>query len=290
MATEREVDAVSGVETTGHQWDGLKELNNPLPRWWLWTFYITIVWAFGYWVLMPAWPLIHGNTGGMLGYSSRAQVEERIAEATAAQGGIREKLLVASLEEIVADPDLREFALAGGQSLFAVNCSQCHGSGAAGSLGYPNLNDDEWIWGGTLADINYTVQHGVRSPDDETTRVSEMPRFGVDGLLDDQQIDQVAEYVLSLSGGSTDTAAAAAGATLFAENCAACHGENGAGNRELGAPALNNRIWLYGGDKAAVVQSIYFARAGQMPAWGNRLDAAALKQLTIFVHSLGGGE
>lgn len=290
MAKEREIDPVSGVETTGHEWDGLKELNNPLPRWWLWTFYVTIVWAIGYWILMPAWPLIDGNTRGLLGFSSRERVAESLAAAADAQGDLRTRFMAASLEEIVADPDLREFALAGGQSVFSVNCSQCHGSGAAGAVGYPNLNDDEWIWGGTLADINFTIQHGARSQDDEVTRISEMPRFGADGILDPQQIDQVAEHVLQLSGGVFDPAAAEAGTALFADNCAACHGASGEGNRELGAPALDNQIWLYGGDKASIVESITTARAGHMPAWGARLDPVALKQLTVFVHSLGGGE
>ena len=290
MAKEREIDPISGVETTGHEWDGLKELNNPLPRWWLWTLYATIVWAIGYWILMPAWPLIDGSTRGLLGYSSRERVAESLAAAADAQGDLRATFVAASLEDIVNDPDLREFALAGGQSAFSVNCSQCHGSGAAGGVGYPNLNDDEWIWGGTLADINYTIQHGARSQDDEVTRISEMPKFGTDGILDPQQIDQVAEYVLQLSGAESDPAAATAGAVLFADNCAACHGASGEGNREFGAPALNNQIWLYGGDKASIVASITGARAGHMPAWGGRLDPVALKQLTVYVHSLGGGE
>ena len=290
MAREREIDPISGVETTGHEWDGLKELNNPLPRWWLWTFYVTVIWAIGYWILMPAWPLIDGNTKGLLGYSSRERVAESLIAAADAQGDIRARFMGASLEEIVADPDLREFALAGGQSVFSVNCSQCHGSGAAGGVGYPNLNDDEWLWGGALADINFTIQHGARSPDDDVTRISEMPRFGTDGILDPQQIDQVAEYVLQLSGSEFDPAAAETGAVLFADNCAACHGAAGEGNREFGAPALNNQIWLYGGDKASIVASITAARAGHMPAWGERLDPVALKQLTVFVHSLGGGE
>lgn len=290
MAKEREIDPISGVETTGHEWDGLKELNNPLPRWWLWTFYVTVVWAIGYWILMPAWPLIDGNTRGLLGFSSRERVAASLLAAADAQGDIRTRFMAASLEDIVEDPDLREFALAGGQSVFSVNCSQCHGSGAAGSAGYPNLNDDEWIWGGTLADINFTIQHGARSQDDEVTRISEMPRFGTDGILEPQQIDQVAEYVMQLSGGEFDPATAEAGAAVFADNCAACHGASGEGNREFGAPALNNQIWLYGGDKASIVQSIVGARAGHMPAWGARLDPVALKQLTVFVHSLGGGE
>jgi cytochrome c oxidase cbb3-type subunit 3 len=290
MSRKVEIDAVTGVETTGHEWDGLKELNNPLPRWWLWTLYATIVWAVGYWILMPAWPLVDGHTKGLLGYSSRASLEETIALSSAAQGGLRDRLLAASYEEIVSDADLLEFARAGGQSAFAVNCSQCHGAGAAGSLHYPNLNDDEWLWGGTYEDIAYTIRHGVRFTQNEATRLSEMPRFGVDGILNADQIGQVSEYVLSLTGRASDADAVAGGAVLFAENCAVCHGENGGGSQELGAPPLNNAIWLYGGDKAAIMESVYFARGGQMPAWGGLLDPLTIKQLTVFVHSLGGGE
>jgi cytochrome c oxidase cbb3-type subunit 3 len=284
-----ERDALTGTETTGHEWDGIKELNTPLPRWWLWTFYGTIIWALVYVVLYPAWPLVNSATRGVLGYSTRGEVEAAIAAAEEAQAGNLERVATLSTEEIAAAADLRRFAAAGGRSAFLVNCVQCHGSGAAGSEGYPNLNDDDWLWGGTLADIEQTITHGVRFAADPDTRMSEMPAFG-DGVLDRDQIAAAAEYVLSLSGAEHDASLAAAGQTVFAENCAACHGETGAGDRTLGAPALNDAIALYGGDRARILAQIRQPRHGVMPAWAGRLSPATIKQLTVFVHSLGGGE
>lgn len=289
MADSKEVDQISGTETTGHEWDGIKELNTPLPRWWLWTFYATCLWALAYWIVMPAWPLISSHTTGLIGYSSRAQLAKSVAEAREAQGAFLDRIEAASLEEIVADQELLEFAMAGGGSAFAVNCSQCHGSGAAGFVGYPNLNDDDWIWGGDLEAISHTIHYGIRSDHDET-RFNEMPAYGRDELLTREEINDVAEYVLSLSGSGEDAAAAARGEVIFAEQCSACHMENGEGDYELGAPNLTDAIWLYGGDKAAVVDSIANSRAGMMPAWTGRLDEATIKQLAIYVHSLGGGE
>jgi cytochrome c oxidase cbb3-type subunit III len=290
MTERHAVDPVTGVETTGHEWDGLRELNNPLPRWWIWTFYITIIWAIGYWIAMPSWPLIEGHTKGVLGYSSRESVAVRMAEAAESQGAMYEQVLMSSLEEIKQDSDMLEFALAGGRSAFAVNCSQCHGSGAAGSPGYPNLNDDEWLWGGALSEIHYTIRHGIRFGKDDATRVSEMPRFGADGILSPDEIELVAEYVLSLSGVEVGNFDYIRGTELFADNCAACHGDRGDGSKEFGAPSLIDAIWLYGDDKESIVQSIANSRAGVMPGWGNRLDPGTIKQLTVYVHSLGGGE
>jgi cytochrome c oxidase cbb3-type subunit 3 len=171
-----------------------------------------------------------------------------------------------------------------------VNCVQCHGSGAAGSAGYPNLNDDDWLWGGTLADIETTISHGVRFEQDADTRVSQMPAFGADGILDGAGIAAAAEYVLSLSGGEHDAALAETGKTLFADNCAACHGETGAGDRAFGAPALNDAIWLYGSARENILAQIGKPRHGVMPAWTHRLNATTIKQLALYVHSLGGGE
>lgn len=287
---KNEVDDISGTETTGHQWDGIKELNTPLPRWWLWTFYATVIWSIGYVVLYPAIPLVNGATSGLLGYSSRADVAREIADANVAKGGLVEKIGSMSLGDIRKDPDLFQFSVAGGRSAFSVNCVQCHGSGAAGGPGYPDLNDDEWLWGGSLEAIHTTLVHGIRFEGDDDTRLSDMPAFGRDGLLDAAQISDVAEHVLALSGQEHDQAAAERGVAIFEENCAACHGEGGDGNPELGAPALNNAIWLFGGDKEAIVESITNSRRGVMPAWGHRLDDATLKQLAIYVHSLGGGE
>lgn len=289
MAHNKEVDQVSGTETTGHEWDGIKELNTPLPRWWLWTFYATCLWALAYWIVMPAWPLVSSYTTGVLGYSSREQLAKSMADARAAQAQYLDRIEQASLSEITNDRELLDFALAGGESAFAVNCSQCHGLGAAGFTGFPNLNDDDWIWGGSLEAIHQTIQYGIRSEHDET-RFNEMPAFGRDEILDRGQINDVAEYVLSLSGSETDPAAAQRGSEIFVEQCAACHGEDGTGIADLGAPNLTDAIWLYGGDKADVVETVTNSRSGMMPAWTGRLDDATIKQLAVYVHSLGGGE
>ena len=287
--SNKEKDAVTGTETTGHEWDGIKELNNPLPRWWIWTFYATIVWAIGYTIAYPAWPLIEGATQGVLGYSSRANVEREISEAVVAQQEMLDKIAQLPLEEIRQQPGLFQFATDGGRAAFAVNCSQCHGSGAQGGQGYPNLNDDDWLWGGSLQDIYQTLQHGIRYERDDDTRFSEMPAFG-DGILDREQTAAVANYVLSLSGQEHDAELAEAGAPIFAENCVACHGEKGGGDDTQGAPALDDAIWLYGGTEAQIRQQVTAPRHGVMPAWGARLGEATIKQLALYVHSLGGGE
>ncbi len=287
---DKHIDELSGIDTTGHEWDGIRELDNPLPRWWLWIFYATIVWSLGYFVAYPAIPLVSSYTKGMLGYSSRAEVAKDVAAAEAGMSEFVAKIDAADLESIRTDPQLLEFALAGGKSAFNVNCSQCHGSGAEGFVGYPNLNDDEWVWGGSLDAIYTTIAHGIRNDQSDEAKFSDMPAFLRDGILDSTQVEQTAEYVLSLSGQSTDAAAVAAGQVLFEENCAACHGDAGEGIADLGAPALDNNIWLYGGDKEDIVETIAYSRAGVMPAWGQILDDETVKKLTIYVHSLGGGQ
>ncbi|TQV68102.1 cytochrome-c oxidase, cbb3-type subunit III [Denitrobaculum tricleocarpae] len=289
MAGIKETDEVTGVDTTGHEWDGIKELNNPLPRWWLWTFYACCIWSFVYWIFMPTWPLISDHTRGFLGYSSRANLTEAVAAAQARQSVFLERIAAAELEEIRNDADLLNFAQAGGGSAFAVNCSQCHGQGAAGSVGYPNLNDDDWIWGGSLEAIQDTILYGIRS-DHEDTRVSDMPAFGRDELLSREEIRDTAAYVLSLSGAEADAEAAARGEELYVDNCSACHMEDGTGNQDLGAPNLADSLWLYGGDEASVITSINTGRGGAMPGWSTRLDPVTIKQLAVYVHSLGGGE
>ncbi len=288
--TQIEKDDFSGTETTGHEWDGIKELNTPLPRWWLWTFYATIIWAIGYCIAYPSIPLIEGATKGMLGYSSRAEVAEDISKAKIAQKTYLEKIKTLSLEEIRSDKDLFQFAVAGGRSAYAVNCVQCHGSGATGSKGYPNLNDDDWLWGGKLDDIYKTIAHGIRYEEDEDTRNSEMPAFGRDEVLNAKQIKDVTEYVLSLSGNKNDKAAAERGAAIYAENCEACHGAKGEGDQEQGSPSLKDAIWLFGSDKETIITTITNSRKGVMPAWAHRLDEATMKQLAIYVHALGGGK
>jgi cytochrome c oxidase cbb3-type subunit 3 len=284
---KNEIDKASGVSTTGHEWDGIKELNNPLPRWWVWTFYATILWAFGYTIAFPAWPLIGSATTGLLEYSSRKEVRASLDAAAAAQAERLNAIAARPVAEILADEDLRQFAVAAGSGAFKVNCSQCHGSGAQGTAGYPNLNDDDWLWGGDIEAIYQTIAHGVRFSADEKTRVSEMPTFN--GILDASQIQEVAAYVASLSGVATDTMRTAAGSAIYADNCAACHGRAGEGNPDLGAPNLADAIWLYGANETAIAQQVRLPRHGVMPAWHGRLNDAVVKQLAIFVHSLGGG-
>lgn len=284
-----EIDEVTGVETTGHEWDGLKELNKPLPRWWLWVLYASIIWAIGYWIAMPSWPLISSYTKGVLGYSQRQIVTQSVADARAAQSQYLDKIGSSDLAAIKADAELLRFALAGGEAAFGDNCAPCHGRGAQGAVGYPNLNDDNWLWGGTLENIHTTLKVGIRSGHPET-RDNQMPAFGRDQILEPAQINDVTEYVLSISGGEADAAAAEKGKAIFAEQCAACHGEEGKGNPELGAPNLTDRIWLYGGSKEAILQTVRNSRAGVMPFWEGRLSPETIKQLAVYVHSLGGGQ
>ncbi|SOC42816.1 cytochrome c oxidase cbb3-type subunit 3 [Rhizobium subbaraonis] len=287
-SAEKHVDEISGVETTGHEWDGIRELNNPMPRWWVWTFYATIIWAIGYTIAYPAWPLLTGATQGVLGYSSRANVARDLETARIAQNVYVERIAATPLTEIVADPELAQFAIAGGASAFKVNCAQCHGSGAAGSQGFPNLNDDDWIWGGSVDEIYKTIAHGIRFESDPDTHVSEMPAFG--DMLQPDEIRQVAAYVVSLTGTPADQGMVEPGKQLFADNCASCHGENAKGNRELGAPNLADAIWLKGEAEAAIATQIRSPKHGVMPAWLPRLGEPTVKQLAVFVHSLGGGE
>lgn len=282
-------DTVAKPETTGHEWDGIHELNNPLPKWWLYVFYATVLWSIGYWVLMPSWPLLSSYTRGLLGYSQREKLAQQIETAAAAKSVYREKIAASDLATINEDTELLRFALAGGEAAFGDNCAPCHGRGAQGAFGYPNLRDDSWLWSGTLEGIQQTILHGIRA-DDPKTRSGAMPAFGRTGLLSAAQIGDVSEYVLSLSGRAGDPQAVARGAKTFTDNCTACHGPEGKGNHELGAPDLTDELWLYGSEKATLANTIHGGRTGMMPAWVNRLDPETIKELAIYVHALGGGQ
>ena len=290
MADKKRTDPETGTETVGHEWDGIEELNTPLPRWWLWTLYATIVWAIGYTVLYPAWPMLSSATAGTLGWSSRGQLEKDLTAEQARRAPILKRVAATPVEQLPGNPQLYQAAVEGGRAAFRQNCVQCHGSGAAGFKGYPNLNDDDWLWGGDLKAIEYSIAHGVRNPDHPKTRTSQMPAFGRDGILNDAQIDDVTAYVRTISRQRRADASARRGASLFAQNCVACHGPAGTGNRQLGAPNLADAIWLYGGDEESVRKSISDARYGVMPAWSGKLDPATIKMLSAYVHSLGGGE
>jgi cytochrome c oxidase cbb3-type subunit 3 len=290
MTDHTDFDTVSGTATTGHEWDGIRELNTPLPRWWVIAFYLTIIWAFGYWIVYPAWPLISGNTPGILHYSSRADVAVELANLEKVRGEKMQALAAASLADIERDPAMLALARARGKTVFGDNCAPCHGSGAAGAKGYPNLNDDDWLWGGSLDQIAQTIRFGARSGNAKQHE-GQMLAFGKDGVLKPDQIVTVANYVRSLSGLPTRPGYdAAAGAKIFAENCAVCHGDNAKGNQELGAPNLTDEIWLYGSDEATLIETIANGRAGVMPAWEGRLDPTTIKIMAVYVHSLGGGK
>jgi len=282
---EKRIDELTGESTTGHSYDGIEELNTPLPRWWLWTFYATIVWGIGYTIAFPAWPLLSGATAGILGYSTRGEVAEDIAAHEAANAELAGQLVAMDLAEFDPQSDLHRYAFSRGGSVFRAQCSQCHGAGAAGAVGYPNLLDNDWLWGGSLEEIAYSVRHGIRNETDPDARWSQMPAFG--DLLTEDEIATLASYVLTLptSGGETGS-----GAALYADNCAACHGDAGLGDRFQGAPNLADAIWLYGGSEDAVIESITNARFGVMPAWGQRLSEADVRAVSTYVHSLGGGE
>jgi cytochrome c oxidase cbb3-type subunit III len=290
MAHETERDAFSGTSTTGHEWDGIKELNTPLPRWWVWLFYATIVWSFGYWVVYPAWPTITGYTAGTFAYSTRQEVANDLAALQQVRGKTGIALVASSLAEIEKEPALLAFARAQGKAAFGDNCAPCHGSGATGSRGFPNLNDDDWLWGGTLSAIHQTIEFGVRSGHAKT-RESAMMGFGKDNIITRAEIVTVANYVRSIAGlpvrPATDLEA---GKKLFAANCAVCHGDDGKGKQDLGAPDLTDRIWLFGSDEASIVETITNGRASVMPAWTGRLSPETIKALAVYVHTLGGGK
>lgn len=290
----KDIDQTTGVETTGHEWDGIKELNNPLPRWWLYIWYATIAISVLYMIAFPAIPALPGlgtNTKGVLGASDRIDVAQQVDQLRSDRMAAGSALLNASLEEIETDRSLQQFAMAAGESAFGDNCATCHGAGGRGAKGYPTLADDIWLWDGTLDGIEYTLRHGIRHDDDPETRFSLMPAFGRDGLLTRAQIDDVTSYVFELSGGEPERAGASQrGEEIFVAQCASCHGMDGTGDRTLGAPNLTDAEWVFGGEYREIYQTIYSARNAHMPAWGNRLDDATIKSLAVYVHSLGGGE
>ncbi len=285
MSEERERDEFSGARTTGHSWDGITELDTPMPRWWLWTMYLTIIWGIGYSIAYPAWPMLTEATAGVLGYSSRAAVAADINRFDEMNAPLDAAIVAADLSEVAANADLRKYAINGGGAIFRTYCSQCHGAGAAGAPGYPNLLDDDWLWGGDVEAIRLTIAHGIRSDTDDDTRYSEMPAF--DDILTDEEIADVAAYVGGLADGVN---ADHPGALVYADNCTDCHGENGLGIREMGAPNLADAIWLYGDDQQSIATTVRFSRYGQMPPWTGRLTEAEIRQVTIYVHGLGGGE
>ena len=287
---EKHIDEPTGVETVGHEWDGIEELNNPLPRWWLIILYLSIAYSIGYMVVYPAIPLLNKGTEGIWGWTSRGVLADELKAERLQHAPVLAALKNLPIEQLPRNPELMRNAIAGGRAAFRVNCVQCHGSGAAGSAGYPNLNDDDWLWGGNLKEIEVTLINGIRQPGHDATRMSQMPSFGKDGILTGSQIADVVSHVRTLSGKEAASAAGARGGAVFAANCAVCHGTDAKGLRQFGAPNLADAIWLYGGNREQISRSIHTARYGVMPFWGSRLDPATIKMLAAYVHSLGGGE
>ena len=275
-------------KTTGHEWDGIEEFDNPMPRWWLWTFYATIIWGIGYTIAYPAWPLINGATAGVLGWSTRANVAEEIALADAANAENWTALAEIELASLTENPELNAYATKAGASVYKTWCAQCHGSGAAGAVGYPNLLDNDWLWGGDIEQIHDTIAHGIRNEVDPDARYSVMPAYG--DIFERSEITSVVNYVMSLSGEPEDPSQVAAGAELYLDNCSACHMEDHGGNVDMGAPNLKDAIWLYGGDYATLIETVTYSRYGVMPPWNERLSEAEVRAVAAYVHQLGGGE
>lgn len=290
MPTKIEKDAVSGRDTTGHEWDGIKELDTPSPKWWLYTFFVCIGIALVMFVLYPSIPYGKGYWHGILGYSQRAMVDAEVAKIAGVRKVSMDKIGALSFDQIKADPGLLEVAMTSGRITFAQNCQPCHGAGGGGNPGYPALAAGAWIWGGTLGDIQTTLIHGIRSGDPDA-RQSAMPHFGADGTLKPAEIEQVADYVWSkFYGHAKQGEDIAPGAAIFDENCAACHGGGGEGNRDMGAPKLASHVHLYGDARATIVSQVNLPRQGVMPNWNQRLDPATIKAVALYVHALGGGE
>lgn len=289
MSNNHDKDDDLDYETTGHTWDGIKEYNKPLPKWWLWTFYITIIWGIGYTIAYPAWPGLKDSTAGMLGYSTRGEVAAEIEAFEEANAPMNDKLASVELASIGDDAELYGYAVSSGAAVFRTWCAQCHGSGAAGAKGYPNLLDDAWLWGGTMEDIHLTISHGIRNEEDPDARYSEMPKFGE--ILETAEIEQVVNFVMNMSGAEpADASKVEAGAVVFADNCAACHAEDGTGDIYQGAPNLTDAIWLYGGDYDTLMDTVTNSRFGVMPPWTDRLSEAEIRAVSTYVHQLGGGE
>jgi cytochrome c oxidase cbb3-type subunit 3 len=286
--SNRPEDKQDDVPTTGHSWDGIEEYDNPMPRWWLWTFYATIVWGLLYSIAYPAWPLISGATPGLLGFSTRAEVAEEILAFETANAELDTQLAAADLTTLSENEELYRYAVSGGAAVFRSWCSQCHGSGAAGAVGYPNLLDNDWLWGGSIEDIRHTIAHGIRNENDADARYSQMTAF--DEILSDDEIASVVQYVVSLSGEPSDASLVPAGETVFLDNCAACHMDHGTGDIYGGAPNLTDAIWLYGGDEATIEETVRYSRYGVMPSWIDRLSEADVAAVATYVHQLGGGE
>src|SRR5678815_3912686 len=289
MAVE-ELDPVSGHVTTGHEWNGIKELDTPVPRGVLIFLIVTHLFAVIWWFVMPTWPLGTTYTKGLLGTDQRKIVEEKLVQADAARAPWVNAIEKSSFDEILANPQLMQVVMKTGPQLFGDNCAACHGRDGRGGDNYPDLTDHDWIWGGGPERIAETMRVGVNSLHAES-RTAQMPSFGRDKMLDQTQVGNVTTYVYSLSNPLASTPQTIArievGRQVFLTNCAACHGKDAKGNQDLGAPNLSDRFWIYGGDFEKIITTIHGGRQGHMPTWDERLSPAEIKILALYVYSLG---
>ncbi|MBR0692764.1 cytochrome-c oxidase, cbb3-type subunit III [Bradyrhizobium lablabi] len=286
MAVEQpERDSYTGYLTTGHEWNGLKELNTPVPRAVYFFLILTFVFSVGYWVLMPAWPLGVTYTKGLLGIDQRNLVAASLQDAAQERSVWTKRIETESFAAIQSDARLMAIVRETGHTLFGNNCAACHGADAKGGPGFPNLTTGSWLWGGKPEDIFNTIRVGINSTHPDT-HVGQMPAFGRDQMLPRQDVIKVVSYVYSLSHpGATDVdpAKVEAGKAIFAANCVACHGADAKGNPELGAPNLTDRDWIYGGDFNAIDTTVWGGRQGHMPTWEGRLSALDRKILTLYL-------
>ncbi|WP_089176981.1 cytochrome-c oxidase, cbb3-type subunit III [Bosea sp. AS-1] len=283
-------DPVTGRMTTGHEWNGIEELETPIPRVVLFFLAATALFSIGYWLLMPAWPFGWSYTKGLLGIDQREVVTEQVRDAAAERAGWTTRIANASFAEIKADPALMRRVVETGRTLFEDNCAVCHGTKGKGGPGFPNLAAGSWLWGGAPEAIAETIRVGINGTAKDT-RTSQMLAFGRDGVLQREQVLAVVAYVRSLSGlalTATEQASLPAGKEVFAQNCVACHGPEGKGMQDLGAPDLTDTNWIYGGDAQSVLNTVHGGRQGHMPSWEGRLSPTEIKLLALYVGTLGG--
>jgi len=287
---EVERDSVTGRETTGHEWNGIKELDTPVPRGVLMFLIVTHLWAIAWWFFVPAWPIGNTYTRGLLGVDQRTTVEARVVAGQQQRASWAGKLETEPYDAILADEALMKTVRLTGRQLFGDNCAACHGRDGKGGLNYPDLTDDDWIWGGGPDLIEQTMRVGINTAHPET-RVGQMPAFGRDEMLDRDQVRSVAAYVYSLTNPDYSTPQNLdrinAGREVFVTTCAACHGENGEGSAELGAPNLTDAYWIYGGSMDTIIASVHGGRQGHMPTWDERLTTAEIRTLALYVYDLG---
>ena len=287
---EIERDDVTGRETTGHEWNGIKELDTPIPRGVLMFLIVTHIWAIAWWFFVPAWPLGQTYTKGLLGVDQQTTVEARVVEGQQQRSVWTTRLETEPYEAILADEALMKTVRDTGRQLFGDNCAACHGRDGRGRANYPDLTDDDWLWGGGPELIEQTMRVGINTAHPDT-RIGQMPAFGRDQMLDREQVRNAAAYVYSLTNPDYSTPENLdridAGHEVFVSTCAACHGDNGQGNVDVGAPNLTDARWIYGGDLDTIIASVHGGRQGHMPTWDERLTTAEIRTLAVYVHDLG---